>query len=319
MTLKDPNPPAIFGLGLDNRLDFCRELIGSGEKPTASERREAAGLKLVVFDALAKAIESGVPKSAALLWADHDLGEGALLRGRAMSLSVAVALERQGINGASELSLAGAADAWAAITKINAQYGSVRLTYNFADPVAHKENVRTQLQAILGKCQDAGKQLIIELAPHSTPTQLEEAGGTLTASLHTQLLVEGMRELQDAGIEPAIWVVNPPSDLLAAATVAAQAYVDGRSNVRVLFQVGAEPDPGRTTAALSRLDRALTKLAARTTGVSGIVAGPDAFFGVLNRLHHGSVTREDAVEAISAHFKKLWDVYSEANKTSGVV
>jgi myo-inositol catabolism protein IolC len=128
-----------------------------------------------------------------------------------------------------------------------------------------------------------------------------------------------MRELQDAGIEPSGWAFTPPNDMLAAATAAAQAHVDGRSGTLVLFQVGADPDPGRISNGLSRADRAVAKLAARTPGVSGVLIGPDAFFATLVRLHQKVVTREDAVTAIAGHFKKLWEVHAEARKTSDVI
>ncbi len=318
MSLSGRDDGAIFALGLDNRLDFCRELVGSGEKPTAAERHEAAALKSIVFDALAASIEAGIPKSGVLLWSDHDLGEGVLLRGRAMSLRVVVALERQGVNGASELSPAGAVAAWSAITKLNAAYASVRLAYNFGDVPPHKQALLEQLRLVLNKCQELDKRLIIELAPHPTREQIDESGGTATAALHTKLLVEGIRELQDGGIEPSIWTVSPPGDLLSAATVAAQAHVDGRANVKVLFQVAADPDQSHATATISRLDRALAKLSARTLGVSGIIAGPDAFFGVLVKYRQKAIAREDAVQAIAGRLRKLWDVYSEASKTSSV-
>lgn len=309
---------AVLAVGMDNRVDFCRELAGSGERPSAKERQEAAALKLAVLDGLARAVQEGVPKADVVLWADADLGEGALLKARAMSIEVAVAVEKPGPLPAG-LALDATADAWSLISKLDAQYAAARLGYNFADPPPVKENAQEQLRMLASRCRDAGKKLAIDLAPRASPEQIAAAGGSAASSLRAQLLIEAMRELQDASVEPAVWACVPPRDELAAATVAAQAYVDDRTGVTVLFEVGAEIDPGKITPGPSREDRAVARLAARTVGVGGVLAGPDAYFSSLARLHQGLIGREAAVQAVAGYLKKVWDVYAETRRASGVV
>ncbi|MSQ34577.1 MAG: hypothetical protein EXR57_02015, partial [Dehalococcoidia bacterium] len=166
---------AVLAIGIDNRVDFCRELVGSGEKPSARDRQEAALLKLTVLDGLARAVEKGVPKGDVVLWADADLGEGALLKARAVSFEVAVSMEKPGPLPA-RLSL----DAFAA----------VRVGYNFADPAPVKQNVPEHLRMLASRCRDAGKQLAIELAPSASLEQTTATGGTAISALRAQLLIE---------------------------------------------------------------------------------------------------------------------------------
>jgi myo-inositol catabolism protein IolC len=308
----------LLAIGIDHRVDLCREVVGSGATPTAKERAEAAALKLAVFDAAARAIEAGLPKSSVLVWADPDLGEGVLLRARAMALPVAVSVEKPG-KAESGLSLEETAEAWEMITRLKVTFAAARLGYNFAGPRAERENAKEGLKALSSKCRETGHKLVIELAPHPTAQQLEASGGTVTTSLHARLLIEGMKDLQDTGVEPAVWVVSPPLDELTAATVVAQAHVDGRAGVTVLFETGTDPDPGRITAGPSRADRAVARLAARTPGTGGLLAGPDTYFSALARLHQGLIEREAAIEIIASHLRKLWDVFSEARRTSRVV
>lgn len=308
---------AVLAIGIDNRVDFCRELVGSGEKPSARDRQEAALLKLTVLDGLARAVEKGVPKGDVVLWADADLGEGALLKARAVSFEVAVSMEKPGPLPA-RLSLDATADAWSLITKLNAKFAAVRVGYNFADPAPVKQNVQEHLRMLASRCRDAGKQLAIELAPSASLEQTTATGGTAISALRAQLLIEAMRELQDASIEPAVWVCVPPLDELAAATVAAQAHVDDRKNVTVWFEVGAEINPGRITPGPSREDRSLVRLAARVVGVGGVLVGPDAYFSTLTRLHQGLIGREAAVQPIAGYVRKVWDLYTETKRASGV-
>jgi myo-inositol catabolism protein IolC len=311
------NAEPVFAIGLDHRVDFCREIVGSGERPGAAEREQAASLKLAVFDAVAQAVEDGLPKSSVVAWADPDLGEGALLRARAMSIAIAVSVDRPG-DGTAGLSFDTTGDAWSLMSRLAAQYAGTRTNYNFASETSARENAQQQLRLLAGKCSEAGRKLIIELAPHATERQIADAGGADTAPLRAQLLIEGMRALQDAGVEPSVWVVAPPPDELIAATVAGQAHVDGRVGVSVLFEVGSEPDPGRLTPGPSRADRAVARLAARTPGVGGVVAGPDLYFSTLVRLHQGLIERADAVAEISTHLRKVWEIYAGARRASGV-
>ncbi len=86
----------------------------------------------------------------------------------------------------------------------------------------------------------------------------------------------------------------------------------------VLFEVGAEIDPGRITQGPSREDRSVARLAARTVGVGGMLAGPDAYFPPLARLHQGLIGREAAVQEIAGYLRKIWDVYADTRRASGI-
>ena len=81
----DSNP--LFVVALDDRVDFCAEVLSTSGAPTAAERERAADLKRVVFEGITAAIENGLAKSRVVVWADSDLGESVLLRARAMSMA----------------------------------------------------------------------------------------------------------------------------------------------------------------------------------------------------------------------------------------
>ena len=78
MNKPDNSSDMHYLIALDERVEFCRDLLSSGDVPTAAEREQAAMMKRVVFDGLLKAIEHGVQKSELGLWADTDLGESVL-------------------------------------------------------------------------------------------------------------------------------------------------------------------------------------------------------------------------------------------------
>ncbi|MEX0761883.1 MAG: DUF2090 domain-containing protein [Dehalococcoidia bacterium] len=303
--------PQLFMIGADHRVDFCKDLVGSKDTPTAEEREQAATLKRVVFDGLVSAIESGLPKSQAAIWTDPDIGEGVLLRAKAMSLGTAASVENPG-NG---LGLSDVSGAWEAINRLDTTFAAARISYNSGAPLAEREASQAQLRALTERCRESNRQLLIELTPVPTKRQLEEYGDE---SVQSVLLIEGIRQLQDAGVEPQVWAFEPPAERKAAATITAQAYVDDRTSVTVLFMVGSDPDPDRITVGPRRSERAVARLAARTTGVGGLLIGPQAYFGQLARLQQGAKEHDEAASGIASHIRKLWELFVEARHTSDV-
>ena len=80
MSVPDKND-FIFAAAIDHRIDFIKDLVGDeGPVPSAASYEKAADLKGIVFAAIAKAVESGLPKSQVAIWTDPDVGEAVLLR-----------------------------------------------------------------------------------------------------------------------------------------------------------------------------------------------------------------------------------------------
>ncbi|MBI4306621.1 MAG: DUF2090 domain-containing protein, partial [Chloroflexi bacterium] len=227
----------IFLLAIDHRVDIGTELLGgSAGQPTAAELEQSAHLKGIVFAGLAAAVEAGVPKSQAGFWSDSNLGEATLLRARAMSLTTAVSIERPRI---PEFQLEDALGFSATLKRLAASYAAARINYNPEAEMATNQSQRLQLRRISEIARSEGPKLLLELNVIPTPAQADAAGrhGSWERQLRPALLVQAIRELQDAGMEPHVWVVEPPLEPTAAATIVAQAYVDDRRPA-VLFAVG---------------------------------------------------------------------------------
>ncbi len=306
--------PLTFMAGIDHRINFCRELIGSVGEPTAEERNKAARLKTVVFSAMKRAVEAGVPKSQAAVWSDSDLGEGVLLRGRAMSLLTAVSSDQRTEGGSSELS---PTRGWDVATRLDADFAGVRVNYNPDSPRHIREQAQDNLFRLSRKCRAGNRGLLVELLASPTRRQIERTGGYEEA--RTMVLLESMRQIQDAGVEPAAWVFEPPADRRAAAALAAQAHLDERYGIQVLFVVGSEPDPSDESDYPTRAEEEMTALAARTLGATGILIGPAAYFAQLARLNQGLISEDEAVEQVARRIQSLHRVFQDARSTADVV
>ncbi len=306
--------PLTFMAGIDHRINFCRELVGANGEPTAAERSEAAKLKSVVFSGLKRAIETGLAKSQAAVWSDSDLGEAVLLRARAMSLLAAVSADQRTEGGSSELS---PTRGWDVATRLDSDFACLRVNYNPDSPRHIREQSQDNLFRLSRKCRGGNRGLLIELLASPTRRQIERTGGYEEA--RTMVLLESMRQLQDAGIEPSAWVFEPPADRRAASALAAQAHLDERYGIQVLFVVGSEPDPSDEGDYPTRAEEDMTVLAARTLGATGILIGPAAYFAQLARLRQGLLTEEEATERIARRIHSLQRIFLDARATADVV
>jgi len=318
MPVETPETAQLFVLGIDHRVDLCREILGSQtEQPSADERERAAALKQVVFEGLAQAIEEGVAKSQVAIWIDADLGEAVLLRARAMALATAISVGRPGLEA---FRLEGGAAQVEKLGLLGASYAGARVPCRPGMTREERDARLSALRMLSETCRSEGPSLLLELVVLPSENGPRGNGGIedWNERIRPLLAVEAMRELQDAGVEPSVWVVEPPADGRAAATIAGQAHVDDRVGVSVLFAVGNEPHIEYAGAGLTPPERAAVQMAARSTGATGLLVGPAAYFRQLALYNSGETERADAVAAIASRFGALCDAFSDARRTSDV-
>ncbi len=304
----------LFVAGVDNRIDLPAEMLGLDDgEPGAAILERAAELKGIVFAGLASAVEAGLPKSQVGLWADPGVGEAVLLRARAMAMTTVVSVERPGVTEFQFDDAIGFADR---LKGLDATFAGARVRYNPAEDAAANESRRNILRRLSEICRSGGPSLLIELLVRPGADEAEAAGGYSgwETGVRPTATVQAIRDLQDAGVEPDIWALEPPLEATAAATVAAQVHVDDRAATGMLFVVGSDATMTPDDAGHNEIVR----LAARTTGVTGLVIGPGAYFDPLARYHEGAIDREAAVERVASSVMQLASMFADARHRSGV-
>ena len=292
----DSNP--LFIVSLDDRVDFCAELLNTSGEPSAAEREQASDLKRVVFEGITAAVEKGLAKSSVGVWADSDLGESVLLRARAMSMAT---VSSPG-SGAHSLG------------KLNVDYTGVQLTLNPDSPKETRNELLGRLKIVSDKARDESMPLLIELNAVPTPTQTEMYRGAPEA--RSMLLLAAVQQLQDSGVEPAAWVFEPVADDTYTAALAAQVHLDDRSDTRMLVVVSGDLAPGQVGMGLSANEKNVVRLAARTQGVDGLLIGPGAYYRHLVRFNEGLIERVEAVDAIASHLNESNDIFEKSRAAS---
>lgn len=299
-------------LAVDHRVDLFTELLSASPvHPAAADRERAAELKQIVFEGLLKAVENGIPKSQAAIWTDSDLGESILLRGRGMNLSTMMSVERSRV---AEFRFEDALGFSERLSSLDVTYSAARVPYNPGEEPEINEAQQRKLRRLSEISRANGPKLTLELIMRPTQAQLDQSGSqdTWDSTIRPGLVVQAIRELQDAGVEPDLWAIRVIDNNAAMATATAQAQVDDRK-VGVLFTIGDN------FSKTPQLDQNLIQLASRTPGCQGLVVGPTIYAEDLRLYHTGEIDRDTASMRIAEHYNAAYQSYSDALKTSDVV
>ncbi len=283
-------------VGADHRLDFCKEIIGCDESPGAADRETAANLKNIIFESLKSAVEQDIPASSTGFWSDHDLGEGALLRSKAMGINTAVSLDKP--SGGIHKSGYG----WDVATRFNARMIAARIQYNPNGPILEREIIQNELRNLTNKCKYGDRSLLIELVVHPTQDDIMEYGSKDNAL--ALITINSIHQLLYANVEPDVWAIHPPKALNRVS--AAVPLIDDRKDQPLLFCIGEYIRPDYFEERPHKDDIETTILSAKTDGVDGILLGPGAYYGPLLQFHRKEISEEEAIQIISGRFIYLW-------------
>jgi len=299
-------------LAVDHRIDLFTELLSASPvHPAAAERERAADLKRVVFEGLLKAVENGVPKSQAAIWTDSDLGESILLRGRGMNLNTMMSVERARV---AEFRFEDALGFSERLSNLDVTYAAARVPYNPGEEPQVNEAQQRKLRRLSEISRSSGPRLTLELVMRPTQAQLDQSGSVAAwdENIRPGLIVQAIRELQDAGVEPDLWALRGIDNPAAMATATAQAQVDDRK-AGTLFTLGDDPSEEPD------LNQDLINLAARTPGCRGLIIGPAIYAADLGAYNADEIERDEATARIAERYNAAYTSYADALRTSDVV
>ena len=294
--IKEPLP--FFVLTLDERIDLYADVLAITGKPSSADREHAAGLKRVVFEGVRTAIKQGLPASSVAIWADGDLGESVLLRAKAMSIATS-ASPGSGLETVKHLFV---------------DYIGIQLSFNPDSPPNTREQILKQLEDLSGSTRKKSIQLIVELDSTPTTAQIDNFGNSMKA--RANLLVKSIQQFQDAGVDSALWAFDPKGIESSTATLAAQAHIDGRQS-KVLLST-SDDFSTRNVNGLTVDEKHITRLAARTHGVDGLLIGPGAYYHQLVDFNKGCIGRDEAIRSIANHLINMSELFERSRAASTV-
>jgi myo-inositol catabolism protein IolC len=285
----------LFLLAFDHRTSFER-MLGIGGRDDPNRLPRLLGAKALIFRGFERAVREGVPRETAGILVDEQYGADIARRARERGYIFAMPFER---SGRTEFEFEHGDEFAAAIERFNPTFTKALVRFN---PEGNRQVNRRQL-ARLRRLSDwlheHGRLFMFELLVPSQPHQLGRVGGDpgrYDRELRPELMLQAIREVQEAEIEPDVWKLEGLEDREACRRIAEQARSGRRQGVSCIV-LGR----GASITAVERWLRA----AAGVPGFIGFAIGRSIFADAL-------ACGEDGAATIARNYRHFVDVYRAA-------
>jgi myo-inositol catabolism protein IolC len=298
----------LYVLPFDHRATFKTKMFGWTGTITNEQTAHIATFKRVIYDALQAAVAAGVPKSKAGILVDEQFGSAILRDAAKDGYMTACPAEKSGLD---EFDFEFGEDFAKHIEAFQPTFCKVLVRYNPEGNAALNERQAARLKLLSDYLHGKSRSMyMFELLVPAEKAQMERLQGDKKAydlELRPRLMIEAIRQLQDAGVEPDVWKIEGLDRPEDCAKIVVAARRGGRDKVGCIV-LGRGEDDNKVREWLST--------AAPVPGFIGFAVGRTAFWDPLVAWRDKKVTRESAVEEISRRYQEFVSIF-EAARASG--
>jgi myo-inositol catabolism protein IolC len=295
----------LYLLAFDHRGSFEHDLFHASAPLSDRARAGIVDAKNLIFEAFGQAVERGAPRVAAGVLVDEEFGSAVARRAKAAGHVLAMPVER---SGQAEFDFAYGDDFGAHIERFDPTFAKVLVRYNPAGDRELNARQAARLARLARWLHDRDRKFLFELLVPPLPEQLARCGGDprrFDRELRPDLVVETIRSLQAAGVEPDVWKIEGLDAAEDNARVVAQARTGGRDGVSCIVL-------GRD-APLSQVLRWL-RTAAGVPGFDGFAVGRTLWEEALRRFLAGEAGRDEAVRTIADRYLEMVEGFAAARR-----
>jgi 5-dehydro-2-deoxygluconokinase len=302
MTLGFDKP--LYILPFDHRGSFETKMFGWHGTLTAEQTAEIAAAKQVIYDGFKAAVAASVPKDKAGILVDEQFGAAILQDAAKHGYSTACPAEK---SGQHEFDFEYGEDFAKHIEEFNPNFCKVLVRYNPEGDKALNRRQATRLKRLSEFLHAKHRsRFMFELLVPPEVAELEELAGDKRAydrEMRPRLMVQAIRELQDAGVEPDIWKIEGLDRREDCVKVVAAARRNGRDSVGCIV-LGRGEDDAKVREWLAT--------AASVPGFIGFAVGRTTFWDSLIDYRAQRITRDAAVSRIAASYRVWVEVFESA-------
>jgi myo-inositol catabolism protein IolC len=290
----------LYILAFDHRGSFEKMVGVTGD--AAADHRKVAGAKRLIWEGFQRAVAEGVPKAAAGVLVDGQYGADVAREAKAGGYQLAMPVEK---SGQKEFDFEHGSAFGEKIEEFDPHFSKVLVRYNTGGDADANRRQAGRLLELSEWLHERHRKFLFELLVPAEPAQLESVGGSeerYDVELRPELMMEAIRELQDAGVEPDIWKIEGIDDRAACDRIARLVRREGRDRVScVVLGRGASDDlVDRWLRAGSGIEGYIGFAIGRSifgASVKAYAADPEGF------------DRPAAVEKIAANYLRFIRVY----------
>jgi myo-inositol catabolism protein IolC len=292
---------ALYILPFDHRGSFQAKLFGWKPPLSDAQTAEIARAKQVIYEGFQSALVAGVPKEKAGILVDEQFGAAILKQATAEDIVTACPAEK---SGQEEFDFEYGEDFARHIEAFDPTFCKVLVRYNPEGDRALNRRQAARLKRLSDFLAVKNRsRFMFELLVPAEKAQLDKLKGdqkTYDLELRPSLMVEAIRELQDAGVNPDLWKVEGLDRREDCQRIVAAARAGGRDQVGCIILGRGEDD---------RKVRDWLGIAAEVPGFIGFAVGRTVFWDPLVAWRSRKATREQAVAEIAARYREYVDLF----------
>jgi myo-inositol catabolism protein IolC len=296
---------SLYILPFDHRGSFQTKMFGWASPLSEAQTAEIASAKQIIYDGFKSALAGGVPKEKAGILVDEQFGAAILRDAASNNVATACPAEK---SGQDEFDFEYGEDFARHIEAFDPTFCKVLVRYNPQGDRALNKVQATRLRRLSEFLAARNRsRFMFELLVPAEKTQLEKLDGDKTAydrRLRPRLMVEAIRALQDAGVEPDLWKVEGMDRREHCENVVAAARAGGRGHVSCIILGRGEDE---------RKVRQWLGIAADVPGFIGFAVGRTVFWDPLIAWRSKKATRQETVAEIAKRYHEFVDLFERAS------
>lgn len=295
---------SLYILPFDHRGSFESGMFGWHGDLTPEQTQQIAAAKRVIYDGFKQAIASGVDRAKAGLLVDEQFGAQILRDAAAEGFHTACPAEK---SGQTEFDFEYGDDFRAHIEAFHPTFCKVLVRYNPEGHAAMNRLQAEKLRILSDYLASTQRSLFMfELLVPAEGVQLDRVNGDKKAydlEIRPSLMVQTIKELQDAGVEPDVWKIEGLDRREDCERMVAAARRNGRDNVGCII-LGRGENEQKVREWLST--------AATVEGFIGFAVGRTDFWQPLVDWRDGKIDRISAVNHIAARYEEFVALFEGA-------
>jgi len=298
--LTDWSKKDLLILAFDHRASFIEKLFGiKGRLPTSEEKKHIQEAKEIIFEGFKAAVKKKVPKDIAGLLVDEEFGAKILMDAKKEGFNFAMPAEK---SGQDEFDFDYGENFAKHIEEFDPTFVKVLVRYNPEGDEAMNKRQLQRLKKLGDYLAQKKRPFLFELIVASTAAQLAKLGGSkekYDQELRPKLMVDSIKEIQDGGVEPAIWKLEGVDKPQSAKAVVKQAQSGGRKVGVITLGRGESKEKVQEWL----------KVGAKIPGVIGFAVGRTIFWEPLADHKAGKTTRKEAVEKVAKNYQEFTELW----------
>jgi myo-inositol catabolism protein IolC len=294
----------LYILPFDHRGSFQTKMFGWHGNLTPAQTAEIAAAKQVIYDGFKAAVAGGVPKAKAGILVDEQFGAAILRDAKANGFTTACPAEK---SGQDEFDFEYGDDFAKHIETIQPTFSKVLVRYNPEGDAVLNQRQTARLKKLSNYLHsESESRFMFELLVPAEKAQLERIKGDRKAydlELRSKLMVQTIKQLQDAGVEPDVWKIEGLDRREDCEEIVSSAHRGGRDKVGCIV-LGRGEDAKKVREWLTT--------AAGVNGFIGFAVGRTIFWEPLVNFLAKKTSREVAVAEITRRHREFVEIFEHA-------